>query len=134
MKLKKNKEKLHRKSFHLITHTIWTSVQIHWRVSIQWASSHHPPVFLSCVQIRLGTRWGMLSTSDSMSAWALLQILCIQWMMVIIVKDLGYYLFLTSRQHLTVFVYQVVIKILCLDVKLTYFTTNLLLQLIMYYV
>lgn len=124
----------HEKIFHLITCIIWTSVQSHLWVSVQWASSHRPPMFLPCTQISLGARWGVLSTSDSTSAWVSLQILCIQWMMVIIVKDLGYYLFLTSRQHLTVFVYQVAIKILCLDVKLTYFTTNLLLQLIMYYV
>lgn len=123
-----------KKIFHLITCIIWTSVQSHLWVSVQWASSHRPPMFLPCTQISLGARWGVLSTSDSTSAWVSLQILCIQWMMVIIVKDLGYYLFLTSRQHLTVFVYQVAIKILCLDVKLTYFTTNLLLQLIMYYV
>lgn len=77
---------------------------------------------------------GTLSTSDSTPARASLQILYVRWMMVITVKGLGYYLFLSSRQHLTVFVYQVVIKILCLDVKLTYFITNLLLQLIMNYV
>lgn len=77
---------------------------------------------------------GTLSASDSTPARASLQILYVRWMMVITVKGLGYYLFLSSRQHLTVFVYQVVIKILCLDVKLTYFITNLLLQLIMNYV
>lgn len=112
-----------------------------------------PTLFTQCLKSPVGFSWEilllpidvpllsllesqvrMLSTSASMPAWAALQILYIEWMMVIIVKGLGYYLFLSSRQHLTVFVYQVVIKILCLDVKLTYFITNLLLQLIMNYV
>ena len=51
--------------------------------------------------------------------------------MIITVKDLRYNLFLTNRQLLRVFVYQLVLKVLCLDDKLIYFTPNCLLQLIL---
>lgn len=55
-------------------------------------------------------------------------------MMAITVKDLRYNLFLTNRQHLTVFIYQLVLKILSLDDKLIYFTPNCLLPLIVMYI
>ena len=50
--------------------------------------------------------------------------------MIITVKDLRFNLFLTNRQLLTVFVYHRILKVLCLDDKLIYFTPNCLLQLI----